>query len=104
LGGHLPPSEDPPISTFTIYVILATHQQRLGVDGRVARVVRPTSRLHVVKYEPDNRIIECALHAPADIIVTGDRHLLTLKKYQSVQVIRLADFLKLVGEIATPNE
>ena len=32
----------------------------------------------------------------------GRPHLLTLEKYQSVQVIRLADFLKLVGGTETP--
>ena len=67
--------------------------------SRVAIVVRTTSRLRVVEDEPDNRILECAIHAHADFIVTGDRHLLTLKDYKGVQVIRLADLLELVAGI-----
>ena len=68
--------------------------------SRVALVVKPTTRLHVVSDEPDNRILECALHAHADFIVTGDRHLLALKEYRMVQMIRLADFLKMAAGIA----
>lgn len=61
--------------------------------GRVAIVVRPASRLRVVEDEPDNRILECAVHAHADFVVTGDRHLLALGTYKGVQLIRLTDFL-----------
>jgi putative PIN family toxin of toxin-antitoxin system len=64
--------------------------------SRVASVVRITSRLHVVEDEPDNRIIECAIHARADFIVTGDRHLLSLNQYKDVPMIRLAAFLELL--------
>ncbi|MCP9473426.1 MAG: putative toxin-antitoxin system toxin component, PIN family [Nitrospira sp.] len=61
--------------------------------GRVVIVVRPASRLRVVEDEPDNRILECAVHARADFVVTGDRHLLTLGTYKGVQLIPLTDFL-----------
>lgn len=66
--------------------------------SRVAHVVTTTSRLRVVKDEPDNRILECACQTQADFIVSGDRHLLALKAYRGVQMIRLADFLELVAE------
>lgn len=65
--------------------------------SRIAHVVTTTSRLRVVIDEPDNRILECACQAQADFIVSGDRHLLALKAYQGVQMIRLADFLELVA-------
>jgi putative PIN family toxin of toxin-antitoxin system len=64
------------------------------VISRVATVVRTTSRLRVIDDEPDNRILECAIDAPADFIVTGDRHLLSLGTYKGVRLIRLADFLE----------
>jgi predicted nucleic acid-binding protein len=50
-----------------------------------------------LKDEPDNRILECALLATADIIVTGDRHLLSLKRHRGIFIVRLADFLELLG-------
>ena len=61
--------------------------------AHVATIVVGMTRLTVVKDDPDNRILECAVTAEADVIVTGDRHLLLLKQYQGIQVIRLADFL-----------
>jgi putative PIN family toxin of toxin-antitoxin system len=65
--------------------------------SRVAIVVRTTSHLRVVEDEPDNRILECAVHAHADFIVTGDPHLLILGNYKGVRLIRLTDFLDLLA-------
>ena len=47
----------------------------------VAAVVKPAERLAVLADEPDNRILECALEARAELIVTCDRHLLELGRY-----------------------
>ena len=49
--------------------------------------VKPRQRLHVVKDDPDNRILECAVAGDADIIVTGDRALLALREYKGVRVV-----------------
>jgi putative PIN family toxin of toxin-antitoxin system len=59
-----------------------------------ARVVKPTERLTVLADEPDNRILECAREANAELIVTGDRHLLTLGEYEGIGIITLAKFLE----------
>ena len=45
--------------------------------------------------EPDNRILECAVEAQEDVIVTGDKHLLKLKKYKGINIITLAEFLEI---------
>jgi len=55
--------------------------------------VRPRQRLHVVKDEPDNRILECAITGHADVIVTGDRALLALREYRDVRIISLSEYL-----------
>lgn len=65
--------------------------------SHVATVVTNGPRLHVVRDEPDNRILECAVKAHADFIVTGDRQLLALSKYEGVKILRLADFLTLLA-------
>jgi putative PIN family toxin of toxin-antitoxin system len=45
--------------------------------------VKPMLKLHVIEEdEEDNKILECALAFGADIIVTGDQHLLKLGKYK----------------------
>lgn len=56
--------------------------------------VKPRRRLHVVKDEPDNRILECALAGRAEAIVTGDRALLALHEYDGVPIISLRDYLE----------
>ena len=59
----------------------------------LALFVKPRRRLHVVKDEPDNRILECALAGRAEAIVTGDRALPALREYARVRIISLCDYL-----------
>jgi len=44
----------------------------------------------------DDKFISCAISANADYIVTGDKDLSDLKKYQSVRIIHASDFIKRV--------
>jgi putative PIN family toxin of toxin-antitoxin system len=60
----------------------------------VAIIVKPHSHFHLLPDEPDNRVLECAEEAKADFIVTGDKHLLSLKHFQNIDIITLSDFLK----------
>ncbi len=62
-----------------------------------ATVVKPIERLAVLKDEPDNRILECATEAGAMLIVTGDRHLLDIRRYGGISIVTLAAFLQTVG-------
>lgn len=62
--------------------------------SQTAVVLRTRPHLHILKDEPDNRILECALLAEADRIVTGDRHLLSLEHYRDISIVKLADFLQ----------
>ena len=61
--------------------------------SQVATVLRPRLTLHILKDEPDNRILECAIAAQGEFIVSGDRHLLALKHHAGIAMISLADFL-----------
>ena len=70
-------------------------KQALRQIGRAAVVSKPTSRLRVVDDDADNRILECALDNRADLVVTGDRHLLKLKHFGGIAIVRLADFVRL---------
>ena len=56
--------------------------------------VSSTATLDVVKADPDdNRILECAVAAGSDVIVTGDAHLLQLGAYRGIKIMKVADFL-----------
>lgn len=59
----------------------------------LAVIVAPKHRLRVVRDEPDNRILECAVAGRAQAIVTGDKALLALKNYRSIRVLALRDYL-----------
>ena len=56
-------------------------------------IVKPTERINIFQDEPDNRILECAGHIKADYIVTGDKHILGLKKFEDAKIVTLAEFL-----------
>lgn len=43
----------------------------------------------------DDRILECAVAGQADYIVSGDRHLLDMKQFQGIPIMRIDDFLNL---------
>ena len=62
--------------------------------SELAEVVAPRSRLKVLRDEPDNRILECAVTGKADVIVTGDQAMLQLAEYRGIRILSLKDFLK----------
>ena len=59
----------------------------------LATVVAPKRRLRVVRDDPDNRILECALAGNAQAIVTGDKGLLALKSFEGIPLMTLASYL-----------
>ena len=63
--------------------------------AKIAKVIKPSIKINILADEPDNRILECAQVAGADVIVTGDKHLLDLVAFDGIRIIRLADLLKL---------
>ena len=53
--------------------------------------------IDVIKDDPtDNQVLETAKSGKADIIISGDSHLLKLKKYKSIKIISPRDFLGLM--------
>ena len=45
--------------------------------------------------EDDNKIVECALSANTDYIVSGDAHLLNLKEHNGIKIVSPAEFMRL---------
>jgi len=56
--------------------------------------VKPDQRIRVLKDEPDNRILECAVFGRAELIVTGDKEMLRLKEYGGIKITSLRDYLE----------
>ena len=51
--------------------------------------IEPEIKLDIIKErESDNRILECAISGDANLIVSGDKHLLKLKNYKNIPIVR----------------
>jgi uncharacterized protein len=62
-------------------------------SSQLAELVVPRKKLTVLDDAPDNRILECAATGHANVIVTGDRAMLNLKKYQEIRILSLRQLL-----------
>jgi putative PIN family toxin of toxin-antitoxin system len=61
---------------------------------QTAEIVAVASNLNIIKEDPDdNKILNAAFDGGADVIVTGDHHLLELKVYKGIKIITLSDAL-----------
>ena len=70
---------------------LAETERQLRV---IARLVEPTESLRAIEADPtDDRILECAVAAEAEVIVSGDTHLLSLGSFRGIPIQRVTEFL-----------
>jgi len=71
---------------------------RINAIRIIAHVITPTERIAVVTAnDDDNRILECAAAAQAELLVTGDKeHLLPLETYQGTKIVTPAQCLDLL--------
>lgn len=81
--------------------------EEISARGRIlwswGTLVKPKVWLSVVKEDADdNRILECAMAAEADAIISGDRHLLRLGSFQSIPIQSPRQFLELEAWETTP--
>lgn len=69
-------------------------------DGYAAltRIVTPARIAPTIKHDPaDDQVLACALAAQADLIVSGDAHLLTLKSFQNIPIATPASAVDRIG-------
>ncbi len=106
-------ARDKQIALMVCREILAEYQEKLQTKldmtpGQARRAVAEIlacstaveikRELHVVTDDPDDdKVIECAIVSQATHIVSGDHHLLDLKEYAGVVILRANEFLRLVA-------
>jgi putative PIN family toxin of toxin-antitoxin system len=62
--------------------------------ARIAVIVEPTESVAVVKADPaDDRVLEAALACDADVIASGDSHLLKLGEWRRIRIVSCAQLL-----------
>ena len=60
---------------------------------QISIFVIPDEAVDIITDESDNRFLEAATAGKADFIVSGDRHLLGLVRYEETEIIKVKDFL-----------
>ena len=61
----------------------------------ISTIIEPKVKLDIIKDDPDdNRILECAAAGNVDCIVTNDKHLLKLKKYNDITIMAPDEFVE----------
>ncbi len=62
----------------------------------IAKIVEPKRKLKVVKSDPDDdMIIECAIEAKANYIISGNKHLFELKSFEGIIILTPAEFIQM---------
>ena len=76
---------------------LATHPMLPAVLAWLHRpdhIVFPTERVAEIEVGPaDNRVLEAAIAGGADAVVSGDQHLLRLRRFRGIPIMKARQFL-----------
>jgi putative PIN family toxin of toxin-antitoxin system len=69
-------------------------EARGRIESACFGIFTPSLTLDVVPDDPDdNRVLELAVQLADSVVVTGDKHLLKLRKYEHVEVLTVSEFL-----------
>jgi len=61
----------------------------------ILKIANPKVKIDIIKRDPlDNKVLECALEAGAKYVVSGDKHLLELKKFRKIEILTAREFLE----------
>ena len=56
-------------------------------------ITYPSERIDAIKADPaDNLVLEAAVAGKAEVVVSGDRHLLALKQFRGIRMMTAASF------------
>lgn len=62
---------------------------------QTATNIKVTTILNVIKDDPtDNIFLNCAVDGKADYLISGDAHLLNIKKYKRIKILTAKEFLE----------
>ncbi len=72
-----------------------TAEKLIEIIKTHAVLVKPCQKFDIINDDPnDNRFLESAFESNADFIVSGDRHLLSLKTFHNIPIVTPKEFLK----------
>ena len=66
---------------------------RIGKILEILTVVYPKIKVDVIKDDPtDNRVLEGALTAKVDFVISNDKHVLKIKEFRGIKIVKPDDF------------
>ena len=72
---------------------------------KFSKKIKPSVNLNEIKEDPDdNKFLECAVSAAANYIISGDEHLLKLKEFRGIKILKPVDFIKLITKNSTKQQ
>ncbi|HMQ97329.1 MAG TPA: putative toxin-antitoxin system toxin component, PIN family [Candidatus Nanoperiomorbaceae bacterium] len=98
------------ISPFILREFMEKLREKFGVPAaareivkrrvlRKADIVQPQTVPKVIADDPDDdHILACAVAGEASVIVSGNKHLLRLREYHGIPIVRPMDFLRTLGK------
>ncbi len=64
----------------------------------IAAIVEGTTQINVIEDDPsDNMFLVCAREGSADLIISGDKHLLVLGSFEEIPILTVGEFLSTCG-------
>lgn len=63
-----------------------------------SNIVVPRNEVHVCRDPDDDKFISCALEGKCIYIVSGDKDLLSLEKFDDIQIVKVSDFLHFLNK------
>jgi putative PIN family toxin of toxin-antitoxin system len=71
----------------------------LRIMDKVAKIIKVKSRFKTIKADPDDDVVlRTAFDGKADVIVSGDKHLLSLGVFRGIRILTVDETLTLLEE------
>ena len=56
--------------------------------------IEPARAVDAVLTDPtDNRVLECAVASGSSVVISGDKHLLSVIRYENIEVLKVSEFI-----------
>jgi len=68
---------------------------KLYLETQTIKII-PRKKINVCRDKKDNQILALCLAGDADFLITGDKDLLSLKKFGDTKILKPKEFLKLL--------
>ena len=72
-------------------------EEKVKVILSVSGIVEPKEKVFICEDKDDNKVIEAALEAKADYIISGDKHLLRLIEFRGIRIVPAQEFIETIA-------